>query len=162
MPPEGAFIAGQIERQIRKLQAELAGLPDEVLNRELDIQPTNTLFQLGTHVAGSARYWAITCAGGVDFQRDRASEFVAMGSGADLMADLDLLARQVHESLDSLTAADLDRPTDGDRKFSTTGGAEEPLPLRDAVLHALEHTALHLGHAQLTRQLLGFGPASDA
>ena len=162
MPPEGAFLAGQIDRQIRKLQAELAGLPDEVLNRELDTQPTNTLFQLGTHVAGSARYWAITCAGGVDFQRDRASEFVAMGHSADLMADLDLLVSQIHESLDSLTGMDLERPTAGDRKFRTTGGAEDPLPLRDAVLHALEHTALHLGHAQITRQLLGFGPASDA
>jgi hypothetical protein len=162
MPPEGAFIAGQIERQIRKLQDELAGLPDEALNRELDIQPTNTLFQLGTHVAGSARYWAITCAGGVDFQRDRAGEFVAMGSGGDLMTDLDLLARQIHESLDSLTAADLDRPTEGNRRFRSTDTADEPLPLRDAVLHALEHTALHLGHVQITRQLLGFSPASDA
>jgi uncharacterized damage-inducible protein DinB len=162
MATEGAAIAGQIERQLRKIQDELAGLSDEALNRELEIQPTNTLFQLGTHVAGSARYWAITCAGGTDFVRHRASEFAASGRGADIRADLDLLVTQIHESLDALGGSDLDRPTTGDPKFRTTGGSDDPLPLRDAVLHALEHTALHRGHIQITRQLLGFDPVTDA
>lgn len=161
MPTEGSFIAGQIERQLRKIGKELAELPDEALNRELEIQPTNTLFQLGTHVAGSARYWAITCAGGTDFCRRRETEFSASGRGEALRADLELLVSQIHDSLDPLSGADLDRPTGGDPKFNSTGGLEEPLPLRDAVLHALEHTALHLGHIQITRQLLGFDPATD-
>ena len=161
MLSEGSFISGQIERQLRKIGDELADVSDEALNRELAIQPTNTLFQLGTHVAGSARYWAITCAGGTDFHRRRETEFAASGRGEELRADLDLLVDQIHESLDPLTGADLNRPTGGDPKFHSTGGSEEPLPLRDAVLHALEHTALHLGHIQITRQLLGFAPATS-
>lgn len=160
MATEGTFIASQIERQIRKILDELKGLTDNDLNRPLEIQPSNSLFQLGTHVAGSARYWAITCAGGTDFQRDRASEFTAVGTGGDLRVDLNLLVDQLHASLDPLTAADLDGPSAGDRNNRTAGGTDSPEPLRDAALHALEHTALHLGHVQITRQLLGFPPAT--
>lgn len=34
----------------------------------------------------------------------------------------------------------------------------ERLDLCDALLHAVEHSALHLGHIQLTRQFLGYPP----
>ncbi len=30
---------------------------------------------------------------------------------------------------------------------------------REALLHAVEHSALHLGHIQLTRQILGYPAA---
>ncbi|HCJ36162.1 MAG TPA: hypothetical protein DHV65_17930, partial [Ktedonobacter sp.] len=36
---------------------------------------------------------------------------------------------------------------------------EEPMTVRDALLHAVEHCALHQGHLELTRQLLGYAPA---
>ena len=31
----------------------------------------------------------------------------------------------------------------------------------DALLHAVEHCALHQGHLELTRQLLGYSPAGE-
>jgi len=36
---------------------------------------------------------------------------------------------------------------------------ETPMTLRDALLHVIEHCALHQGHLELTRQLLGYAPA---
>ena len=158
MATEGQHIAGKIERNLRHLIDELRGVPDEDLNRPLEIQPSNTLYQLGFHVLGSARYWAITLAGGQDFQRDRPAEFVSSGSGPKLIADLEQLIGQIHAEVDPLDSTDLERLTTGASRHRSVDPDAEGLPLRDSLLHALEHTALHLGHAQITRQLLGYGP----
>ena len=158
MATEGQHIAGKIERNIRLLIDELAGVPDEDLNRALEFRPSNTLYQLGFHTLGSARYWSITLAGGEDFHRDRPAEFVSSGSGATLIADLEELIVGIHVQLDPLGGADLDRLTTGSSRHRSVDPDTGGLPLRDSLLHALEHTALHLGHAQITRQLLGYGP----
>jgi hypothetical protein len=60
--------------------------------------------------------------------------------------------------IDPLDADDLQRLTPGSSRQRSVDPDAEGLPLRDSLLHALEHTALHLGHAQITRQLLGYGP----
>ena len=140
------------------LKHELSGLPDDVLNQELQFQPTNTLFQLGTHVAGSTRYWAITNLDGEDFHRNRAAEFEAVGPGPLLLADLDLVIESAFAHVSSMSAQDLDRPVSIESATISFWPDSSPLPQRHAVLHALEHTGLHVGHAQLTRQLLGFAP----
>lgn len=158
MATEGQYIAAKIARNVRLLIDELRGVPDEDLNRELEIQPSNTLYQLGFHVLGSARYWAITLAGGRDFHRDRPAEFVSSGTGAELIADLEELIGQVHVQVDPLDSADMERLTAGSAGHRSVASGDEGLPLRDSLLHALEHTALHLGHAQVTRQLLGYAP----
>jgi hypothetical protein len=36
-----------------------------------------------------------------------------------------------------------------------------PLTRRDAILHAVEHIGIHLGHVQITRQIFGLGPAGE-
>ena len=158
MATEGRHIAGKIERNVRHLIDELRGVPDEDMNRVLEIQPSNTLYQLGFHTLGSARYWAVTLAGGEDFHRDRPAEFVSSGSGEMLIADLEALIDRIHAQLDPLGSADLERVTSGSSRHRGVDPDDDGLPLRDSLLHALEHTALHLGHAQITRQLLGHGP----
>lgn len=158
MGTEGQHVADKIERNLRDLVAELSGVPDEVLNRPLDIQPSNTLYQLGFHVLGSARYWAITLAGGEDFHRDRPAEFVSRGAGDELRADLESLIDRIHAQLDPLDSTAMETPVADLAGFRPGGRGDQAIALRDSLLHALEHTALHLGHAQITRQLLGFGP----
>ena len=160
MHTEGSYLAGQLTRLLRMMRRELVDIPDESLNTELSVQPSNTLYQLGTHVAGSARFWSISNTGGPDFHRDRNAEFIAAGSKIDLLADLDSLIDQINTHVTTLTSAQLDEPL-------TLAGAsfsfwDDPntLPQRHAVLHALEHTGLHLGHVQITRQILGFAPPS--
>lgn len=158
MATEGFHIAAKIERNLRQLVDELRGVPDEALNRPLEIQPSNTLYQLGFHVLGSARYWAITLAGGEDFHRDRPAEFVSSGAGEALLANLEELVVRVHAELDPLDSADMDALVADRAGFRPGGRGDADMTLRDSLLHALEHTALHLGHAQITRQLLGFPP----
>jgi hypothetical protein len=161
MPTEGASIAEQIERLARAMIREMQDLSDEVVNRRLSIQPTNTLFQLGTHVAGSTRYWTITNTGGTDFHRNRPAEFSASGSLAEVIADLESMINQMNSHLPSLDAAALDAPvTLAGASFSGMAPGTV-LRQRHAALHALEHFGLHLGHVQITRQILGYAPPSD-
>jgi hypothetical protein len=159
---EGAYCASQLERLVRLLVREIADLPDAKLNEVLGIQPTNTLFQLGTHVAGSARYWCITCTGGRDYHRDRDSEFTARGSCGEVVENLGTLIEEINTHVTGLTGADLDRPVTVTGASFSGFDFQGELPQRHALLHALEHTGLHLGHAQLTRQILGFPPPALA
>lgn len=161
MSPEGTSLAFTLTRLFRLVLREISDLSDAELNRELPFQPSNTLYQLGVHIAGSARWWTITNTGGTNFSRDRAAEFTAIGTGVDLFADFALLISQVESQLGALAAADLDRPVTMPGASISYWPTSGPLTQRDAVLHAVEHTGLHLGHIQLTRQVFGFAPPQD-
>lgn len=107
----------------------------------------NSLGVLVTHVAGAERYWIGDVAGHDPSGRDRAAEFRTQG--ADAAALKTRLAETLAHSravLEKLTLPDLEArcvsPRDG-RRFTVAW----------SLAHALEHTALHLGHIQLTRQL---------
>lgn len=140
---------------------ELADLPESTMNQVLDIQPTNTLFQLGTHVAASTRYWTITCTGGKDYHRNRPAEFTAVGSKAEVLANLEALIEEVEAHLSRLSADQHNQPVTVNAASLSMMDSAEPLRQRQGVLHALEHIGLHLGHVQITRQLLGFAPPPD-
>lgn len=124
----------------------LAGLPVEAL----DWTPgpdMNSQCVLVVHVTGSTRFWVGEVAAGIPANRDRAAEFRA--SGLDEAALKERLAanrefvRQVFEqlSLDNLLVS------------RVVAGRSQEVTAGEAILHALEHTALHVGHAQITRQL---------
>jgi hypothetical protein len=79
--------------------------------------------------------------------RDRAAEFSVNSIPLDaLQARLADASAYAQNTLTRLTLSDLEQervlPRDG-RKFSVAW----------ALLHGLEHTAIHLGHIQITRQL---------
>jgi len=161
MTTEGNYHAAQLIRQIRAVRQEIEDLPDQTLNEVLAIQPTNTLFQLGTHIAGSARYWAITNTGGTNFHRDRDAEFMASGSPSELIANLDQLIQQINDHVATLAAGQLDQPVSIAAASFSNWDEPGPIPQRHALLHAIAHTALHLGHIQLTRQVLGIAPLGE-
>lgn len=153
---DGAHFAQHILRILAIFRRSWDDLTDEQLNAEPPFAPSNTIFQLAVHVAGSTRHWTITDTGGTDFHRDRDAEFTAVGFGADVRADYDVLVNQIQDHLRELTAADLDRPQSvAEARF---GGWEGPITQRDAILHALEHIGIHVGHVQIQRQLLGLEP----
>jgi uncharacterized damage-inducible protein DinB len=102
---------------------------------------------LVTHTAGAERFWIGEMAGGEPSGRDRAAEFRVRGvSVAALKALLDETLAHSLAVLERLTASDLEV-----RRFSPVHQREYRVAW--ALVHALEHTALHLGQAQLTRQL---------
>lgn len=128
------------------LAATVDGLPVEAL----DWAPgpdVNSLSVLLAHVAGSERYWIGEVAGGDPSQRVRSQEFETNGRTAgELQEALDRALAHSSTVLARLSLADLAEahaaPLQG-RTYTVAW----------ALLHALEHTAQHLGHAQVGRQL---------
>ena len=151
MTPELEQYAQAFDRLHAEAAAVLADLPPEAFNwRPLEgDESTNSLASTLAHLTGSERYWVGEVAGERPAHRDREAEFRASAtSGADLQALLDEAAKVIRETLSSLPPEKLGETVtvpgrDGGRTVSK----------RWAVVHALEHVAVHVGHMQLTRQL---------
>ncbi len=137
------------------LLAAVEGVPEDLLNRELTLPETNTLFQIGNHALGAAGAWIISRAGGQTLIRDRETELGARGSVGNLKDKAEGLLRMSRAVLENLRTEDLDSIREPIQTHLSPSGR---WTARECVLHALEHLALHVGHAQLTRQVLGVPP----
>lgn len=118
------------------------------------------LFALATHLVGSAEFWVLVVAGGRSIPRDRPAEFRASGSLSDLTTRYERWIADVHEVLDALAPDQMEQRLDLSRYRSSPSASEE-VSVREALLHAVEHSALHLGQTQITRQLLGYPPQGE-
>lgn len=147
MTPELEHYAQAFQRLHADAAAVLDNLPPEALNwRPLEgDESTNSLAITVTHLAGSERYLVGEVAGGQPAHRDRDAEFRAQAASADeLRALLDQAQAVTHAALGGLAPEKLDE---------TVSFRDRSVTRRWAVLHALEHIAVHIGHMQLTRQL---------
>ena len=138
-----------LERLHGEAAAVLDGLPPAALNwRPLlagGDESTNSLAMTVAHMAGSERFWVGEVAGERPAHRDRDAEFRVTAAGAeDLKALLDQALTVTRETLSAMPPASLEE---------TVSVRDRSVTRRWAVLHALEHLAIHLGHLQLTRQL---------
>jgi uncharacterized damage-inducible protein DinB len=158
MPGEARHFAVVLERIGRHALAQFRDISDVDLNRPLELPESNTALVLATHLIGAAEYWVLELAGGCDMQRDRLSEFRATGTGAELAARCERWLEAQQDLLHTLPDERLDQPVRVPARYHPTLN-EEPMTVRDALLHAIEHCALHQGHLELTRQLLGYEPA---
>ncbi len=124
----------------------LDGLPQEAL----DWTPgpdTSSLAVLAVHVAGSTRYRLGEVCLGEPPTRDRPAEFRTAGSDvAALQAQLTATVDHARQSLAQLSMADLPR-------IRPMPGRGMEVSIAGALLQALDHASLHLGHAELTLQL---------
>lgn len=157
MPGTAAHIADLLERIARDAMRQFEGIAPEDFNRPLELPESNTLFALATHLVGAGEFWVLVLAGKREIPRDRQSEFSATGRVEDLLARYERWITGVHEVLDTFPDERLDElvePPANYRSTPTRGWGD----LHDALLHAVEHSALHLGHIQLTRQFLGYPP----
>jgi uncharacterized damage-inducible protein DinB len=124
----------------------LDGLPPAALDW-ISGPEMNSISVMVFHLTGAERYWIGDVAAQESSDRDRASEFKVHDVGVDVIRKRlnDSLA-YARKTLEKLTLQDLEAsrtsPRDG-RKFTVVW----------ALLHALEHSNLHLGHIQITRQL---------
>ena len=132
--------------QVRDLVADL---PSEALNwRPLESSgepATNSLAVLAAHIAGAERFWAAEVVGGLPPSRDRDAEFATQATSASELVDLLQEVRvETREVFSTLSETDLD---------GTREARGRVIPVRWCILHVIDHTALHLGHMQLTYQL---------
>ena len=128
------------------IERTIESLPPEALDW-VPGPDMNSLGVLAVHVAGAERYWIGDVVGSDPSGRDRAAEFLVRGlAAAVLKARLAETLTHSQTVLERLTLPDLEAtrvsPRDG-HVFTASW----------CLAHALEHTALHLGHMQLTRQL---------
>lgn len=136
----------------------LTGLPPEALNwrpiEGTDDHATNSLAVLATHVAGAIHFWIAEVVGGQPPTRDREAEFrVEASSASELCEMLAKAGAEAREVFAALEPADLA----GVREIKG-----RTVPVRWGIIHVIDHTALHLGHMQLTYQLWRGGPGTQA
>lgn len=131
---------------VEQYKKELADLPPSALDWR-PVPQANSLAVLAVHITGAYRYWLMDVISAIPSGRDREAEFRTAGlPGPALMHQLDQMLEQLNHVVNQLELEDLNavRLSPRDQKEYTVGYA---------LLHVYEHTALHLGHVQLTRQL---------
>jgi hypothetical protein len=138
---------------LEKLHRDFIATFDDLPAEALDWVPgddMNSFCALVVHTTGSARYWIGDAALGDPSNRKRLEEFQAKGlTHAELKARFTALEEYVRGRLANLTLADLATV----RTINNTEGQPFEVAAAWALAHALEHTGIHLGHAQITRQL---------
>lgn len=144
-----------LQNLVDDIFAQLDGIPENDLNRWLPrdgMQDVNTFYVLATHTVGAGEYWILEAAGGRSVDRNRRAEFHAEGTLQELRERYQRWlqnAAAVLSTIDDATLASLhERPAD-----PANGVSADSRTRAECILHALEHTALHLGHLQLQRQL---------
>jgi uncharacterized damage-inducible protein DinB len=137
----------RLEVMHEDLDNALAGLSTEAL----DWSPgdgMNSIAVLAAHVAGSERYWIGELVGGEPSGRVRDAEFRTQGvDEARLRASLAKSLEHSQTVLARLTEQDFESVhynAHWDREITTAL----------CLAHVLEHTGLHLGHMQVTRDLI--------
>ena len=135
-----------LEEKHADFAAALDGLPPEAVNWQPG-DGMNSLAALAFHTAGAERFWIGDVALRDTLARDRPGEFATTGiSAGQAAARLQWSLDYAAGAFERLALADLDAPRVNPRNGGETTAAW-------ALLHALEHTAMHAGHAQMTRQL---------
>ena len=135
-----------LQQRHNEILEALEGLPSDAL----DWSPgpdMNSISVLVFHLTGAERYWIGDVAAQDPKERDRDAEFRVHNVEMDVLKKrLGDNLEYARKALETFTVQDLETTLisarDG-RKFTVTW----------ALLHALEHTTLHLGQIQLTRQL---------
>jgi len=135
--------------------AQLDGIPETDLNHWLpqnDMRDINTFMTLAVHTVGAGEYWILEAAGGRPVDRNRAAEFSAEGNLPELRERYERWLEdtgEVFDQMDDATLASIyERPANPERGMGAASRSRA-----ECIQHALEHTAVHLGHLQLQRQL---------
>ncbi len=148
----------RIEDLHRQIIDLIASLPEAALNwRPIsggDGDDTNSLAVLVTHIAGAEHFWVGEAIGGRPPTRNRDLEFLTQANNADtLIEKIQAVEAETRSVLVSLKAEDLS---------STRLVRGKTVAVRWALLHVIDHTALHVGHMQLTYQLWNKGHSKAA
>ncbi len=149
---KAARIGTMLELLAGDVIRSLEDVPEELLNRSVEVPEANSLYAIATHLMASGEGWTLGAVGGQELERDRDAEFVATGRHADLRARHDAWMAALHELLDDMPDAELDRST-GVPPYRDDLEIEQ-MTVEHALLHALDHVAIHLGHIQVTKQFL--------
>lgn len=130
----------------QSLEKAIVDLPDEAMDW-LPGPEMNTLGVLMAHTLGSIRFWVGDVAGGEPSGRVRDEEFKTAGESVAKFVDRSNQVLAHSQSvLAHLAPAELN-------DIRIVPNSEREVTVAWAILHALEHAALHAGHIEITRRL---------
>lgn len=136
-------------RTIAGTLAAVDRLGDDLVNERPDLPGANTPFQLVTHAFAAAEWWCAHIVAGRAIHRVRDDEFDASGTVAELHAAAGRLVELLEElAPDLATARGLAHPP------STQTPLGQEWTVGAALIHAYEELAQHLGHLEVTVDLL--------
>jgi uncharacterized damage-inducible protein DinB len=148
---EIAAYISQLKSLLDRLCGIAEGLDEAQLNRRPPIDGSNSIYVIMAHTLGNARAWVLGIACGQPVERDRPAEFRASGRDAvALVAKLRRLSYEIETALAALPPSDLEQRLVPPASLWGEGEPHE-ISRREAVVHVIEHAALHLGHLQMTR-----------
>jgi len=133
-----------------ELHTDIAKAVEDLPAEALDWVPgpeMSTICMLVVHLIGAESYWIGAVALGEPTDRVREEEFGVHGLSADeLQKRLSAVDDYTRNALKRFSQPDLESVRKSHRN-------EKTFSVGWCLVHALEHTSLHLGHIQLTRQL---------
>ena len=144
-----------LDGSLAELRAAVEGCSADELNRRPVDDDTNPLAVLATHGLLSTRSWLSLATGAALPERDRPAEFrVVVEDPGTFIGWFESTADECR----ALVVGDVtyDPARSGTAPWRTDG-AGEPVTAAWALLHALAHLREHVGHAQLTRQVIQRG-----
>jgi len=158
MLPIARAIEGSLGELVADALRQLDGVPEDDLNGwrpATGLHDINTFAALMTHLLGAAEYWTLEAVGGRALGRDREAEFRAQTTADDLRARAERWRENLRNVLADVSGADLARVPALSRRFSRTSapGGDEAMTVADCLVHAVDHTATHVGHLHIQRQL---------
>ena len=147
MDPVLGRLIDHFDRLHEACKSQFAGLDSQALDWSPG-EGMNSIAVLATHTAGSEKFWIGDIVMREPSGRNREAEFTVTGTdAAGLAALLDASLAHVRGALERLSLKDLSEP-----RTSPLDGVTYDIAW--SIAQSLQHTALHLGHMQLTRQLL--------
>ena len=144
---EAALFCRYILSSLERLLQVVNGLSEERLNWRPPAPNTNSLYALAVHTMSNTEENILYTLFDQTSPRERAQEFLAHGSSADMLTTRwQDLRVQLQNAILNLSAKDLRREHDHPHRGPITG--------LDILIIVARHTAEHLGQAELTRDLL--------
>jgi Protein of unknown function (DUF664) len=139
-----------VDEALDQMTAIVVGLGDDLASTQPDLPGANSPYAILTHCCGVLEQWGGQTVAGRRIERDRAAEFVATGSVADLearvaAARVRLRADLAHLDWDAPPRGPVD-PQDADLPVGRSQGG--------VLLHIYEELSQHLGQMEITRDLL--------
>jgi hypothetical protein len=141
----------RIRSLLERVCACLEGLSETQLNWRPPMHDANSAYVIAAHTIGCARAFALGIACGQDVKRDRSAEFRASGPDA---TDLTAQVRRLLDDMDiALATSALDQRILPPKSLFGEEGELKETSVREVLLDVVEHTSLHLGQLQITRDL---------
>jgi hypothetical protein len=139
-----------IDHALDEMVAIVVALGDDLANSRPDLPGANSPYVILTHCLGVMEFWGGRMIAGRPITRDRAAEFVATGVTAELARRAVAAREQLEADIAGIDATApppaAPEPEDLDLPFGRTQAG--------ALLHIYEELSQHLGHMEITRDIL--------